>query len=100
MIDASQIARVLASAERERKALSPFTDEHPDLDDGLAYDAQWTGVSAKVEAGDPIVGAKLGLTSRIKQRVMKVDSPLYGWVTSSMILSYGEPVDLSRFIHP
>jgi 2-oxo-3-hexenedioate decarboxylase len=100
MIDASEIARVLASAERQREALSPFSDEHPDLDEGVAYDAQWAGVSAKVEAGDPVVGAKLGLTSKIKQQVMKVDSPLYGWVTASMLLPQGEPVDLSRFIHP
>ena len=100
MTDASQIARVLASAERERRALSPFTDENPDLDDGQAYDAQWAGVSAKVAAGDPIVGAKLGLTSKVKQQAMKVDAPLYGWVTASMLLPYGEPVDLGRFIHP
>jgi 2-oxo-3-hexenedioate decarboxylase len=100
MTDASQIARVLASAERERRALSPLTDENPDLDEGSAYDAQWAGVSAKVAAGDPVVGAKLGLTSKVKQQVMKVDAPLYGWVTASMILPYGAPVELGRFIHP
>jgi 2-oxo-3-hexenedioate decarboxylase len=100
MTDAAEIARVLASAEQQRRAMSPFTDENPDLDEGLAYDAQWAGVSAKVAAGDPIVGAKLGLTSKVKQQVMKVDAPLYGWVTASMLLPYGEPVDLSRFIHP
>jgi 2-oxo-3-hexenedioate decarboxylase len=31
---------------------------------------------------------------------MKVDSPLYGWVTEKMLVPYGEPVDLDRFIHP
>ena len=100
MIDASQIARALATAERERKALAPFTDEHPDLGVDLAYEAQWAGVQEKLAGGDTLAGAKLGLTSRIKQRVMNVGSPLYGWVTSSMLLPYGEGVDLSRFIHP
>jgi 2-oxo-3-hexenedioate decarboxylase len=100
MIDASQIARVLASAERDRRALHPFTDEHPELDEDTAYDAQWAGVQTKLDAGERLVGAKLGLTSRIKQQVMKVDSPLYGWVTSSMLVPYGEPVDLARLIHP
>jgi 2-oxo-3-hexenedioate decarboxylase len=100
MVDASQIAQVLATAERERRAMSPFTDEHPDLDTRVAYDAQWAGVQAKLDAGDRLAGAKLGLTSRIKQQVMKVDAPLYGWVTSSMLLPYGEPVDLARFIQP
>jgi 2-oxo-3-hexenedioate decarboxylase len=100
MIEASQIADVLASAERDRKELSPFTDEHPDLDLQTAYDAQWAGVERRQAAGERLVGAKLGLTSRAKQRVMNVDAPLYGWVTDRMLLPYGEPVELSRFIHP
>ena len=100
MIDPTQIAGVLASARRDRKALSPFTDEHPDLDVALAYRAQWAGVEAMLADGETLAGAKLGLTSRVKQQVMKVDSPLYGWVTSGMLLPYGEPVDLDRFIQP
>jgi 2-oxo-3-hexenedioate decarboxylase len=100
MIEASQIAEVLASAERDRKELSPFTDEHPDLDVQTAYDAQWAGIQRKLAAGERLVAAKLGLTSKAKQRVMNVDAPLYGWVTDRMLLPYGEPVELSRFIHP
>jgi 2-oxo-3-hexenedioate decarboxylase len=100
MIEASQIAEVLASAERDRKELSPFTDEHPDLDLQTAYDAQWAGVERRRGAGERLVGAKLGLTSKAKQRVMNVDAPLYGWVTDRMLLPYGEPVELIRFIHP
>jgi 2-oxo-3-hexenedioate decarboxylase len=100
MIDAAQIAADLAAAERERKEMAPFSDVHPDLDADTGYEAQWAGVQAKLAAGETLVGAKLGLTSRIKQQVMNVDSPLYGWVTSSMLLPFGEPVELSRFIHP
>jgi 2-oxo-3-hexenedioate decarboxylase len=100
MIEASQIAEVLASAERDRKELSPFTDEHPDLDVQTAYDAQWAGIERKLAAGERLVAAKLGLTSKAKQRVMNVDAPLYGWVTDRMLLPYGEPVELRRFIHP
>lgn len=99
-MEAAHIAKTLADAERNRTELAPFTDEHPDLDLDTAYDAQWANVQAKLEAGDTLVGAKLGLTSRVKQKVMNVDDPLYGWVTSSMILQHDEPVDLSRFIHP
>jgi 2-oxo-3-hexenedioate decarboxylase len=100
MIEPSQIADVLASAERDRKALNPFTDEHPDLDVQTAYDAQWAWIEAKKAAGERVVGAKLGLTSKIKQQVMNVDAPLYGWVTDRMLLPFGEPVELGRFIHP
>jgi 2-oxo-3-hexenedioate decarboxylase len=100
MIEASQIAGMLASAERDRKALSPFTDEHPDLDERTAYDAQWAGIQARMAAGERLIGAKLGLTSKVKQRAMNVDAPLYGWVTDRMLLPYGEPVELGRFIQP
>jgi 2-oxo-3-hexenedioate decarboxylase len=31
---------------------------------------------------------------------MNVDTPLYGWVTSSMLAPFGEPLDLARYIHP
>ena len=68
MIEASQIAEVLAAAERDRKALSPFTDEHPDLDLRTAYDAQWAGIETPAAAGERLVGAKLGLTSRANSR--------------------------------
>jgi 2-oxo-3-hexenedioate decarboxylase len=100
MIDPSAIAKELATAERDRTELRPFSDTWPDLDVETAYRVQWTGVAAKLDAGETLIGAKLGLTSRIKQQVMNVDSPLYGWVTSSMLTAYGEPVDLSAFIHP
>jgi 2-oxo-3-hexenedioate decarboxylase len=100
MTDAARIATDLATAERERKPRSPVTEEHPDLDLDVAYDAQWAGVQAKLDAGQTLVGAKLGLTSRVKQQVMNVDAPLYGWVTDGMLLAPGEPVELGRFIHP
>jgi 2-oxo-3-hexenedioate decarboxylase len=100
MIDASRIATELASAERERRHIQPFTDESPDLDLETAYAAQWAGVQAKLDAGEQLVGAKLGLTSKAKQQVMNVDSPLYGFVTSGMLASYGEPVQLAELIQP
>jgi 2-oxo-3-hexenedioate decarboxylase len=70
------------------------------LDLDTAYAAQWAGVQARLEAGERLVGAKLGLTSRAKQRVMSVDAPLYGFVTSGMLAPFGEPVRLADYIHP
>jgi len=100
MIDASRIARELAAAERERKDRQPFTDEFPDLDLDTAYAAQWAGIQGKLDAGEQLVGAKLGLTSKAKQQVMNVDAPLYGFVTSGMLASFGEPVEVASLIHP
>jgi 2-oxo-3-hexenedioate decarboxylase len=99
-MDAAEIARELSSAEGQRRHRQPFTDDFPELDLETAYAAQWAGVQAKLEAGERLVGAKLGLTSKAKQRVMKVNAPLYGFVTSGMLAPYGEPIELANFIHP
>jgi len=100
MLDAAEIAAELDAARRERRDLAPFTDSHPDIDEETAYAAQWAGVQTRLAAGERLVGAKLGLTSKVKQRVMKVDAPLYGWVTSGMLAPHAEPVDLGSLIHP
>ena len=57
-------------------------------------------MQSKLDAGERLVGYKLGLTSRNKQRAMGVDSPLYGRVTSVMLSTYGDPMRFDRFIHP
>jgi 2-oxo-3-hexenedioate decarboxylase len=100
VIDPTRIANELSAVARERRHRQPFTDEFPDLDLDTAYLAQQAGIDAKLVSGETLVGAKLGLTSKAKQRVMKVNNPLYGFVTSSMLAPYGEPIDLANFIHP
>ena len=100
MMDAKEIAAQLVQAERDHKEIPQFTDIDPDIDVETAYAAQWEFVQAKLDAGEQLVGAKLGLTSRAKQEAMGLAEPLYGWITSGMIAPYGEPIDRSRFIHP
>ncbi|HEY5882505.1 MAG TPA: fumarylacetoacetate hydrolase family protein [Nakamurella sp.] len=97
---AQELAGVLLAAERDRRDIAPFSDAEPDIDLATAYAAQRAFVQAKLDAGDRLVGYKLGLTSRNKQRAMGVDAPLYGRVTSSMLATYGDPIPLGRFIHP
>ena len=89
-----------AAAEEARTAIPPFSDSHSDIDIETAYAAQWEFVQSKLDAGEQLTGAKLGLTSRAKQEAMNVAEPLYGWITSGMIVDYGGPVDRSSLIHP
>ena len=100
MIDAAEIAKRLISAEQERRAIAPFTDVNPELDTDTAYAAQRMFVQARLDNGERIIGAKLGLTSRVKQKAMGVDSPLFGVVTDRMIAPFGEPIALNELIHP
>jgi 2-oxo-3-hexenedioate decarboxylase len=100
MTSLDAVAEQLHGAAVSRTALLvPFTDEQPDLDARTAYEIQDQVIDRRVAAGARIVGAKLGLTSRAKQERMNVDQPLYGWLTSDMVLPASEPIDLDRFIH-
>ena len=98
--DPEAIARTLIDAEQRRRDIAPFSDSAPIDDVATAYRAQRSFVQSKLDAGETLVGYKLGLTSRNKQRAMGVDAPLYGRVTSGMLATYGDPVDMQRFIHP
>lgn len=100
MPDLDAIATTIAEAIDQRRAIPRFTLEHPDLSADEAYDAQWLGIERRLEAGESLVGLKLGLTSAPKQRTMGVDEPLYGWLTDGMLAEPGGPIDLGRFIHP
>jgi 2-oxo-3-hexenedioate decarboxylase len=100
MLSAGEIAAALDEATRERRPIQRFTAADPDLTPAQAYLAQAQGVGLRLAAGESIIGAKLGLTSRAKQRAMQVDEPLYGWLTSSMALEPGNVVPIERLIHP
>jgi hypothetical protein len=82
VLSPEDIADELVAAERERKSIPQFSDADPDFDLETAYRAQQAFVQAKLDAGEQLVGYKLGLTSRNKQVAMGVDAPLYGRVTS------------------
>jgi 2-oxo-3-hexenedioate decarboxylase len=100
MPDVRAIAEQLDRAALTRTALpAPFTDAEPDLDTETAYLIQDLLVAKRLERGAHVVGAKLGLTSRAKQERMNVDQPLYGWLTSDMVLQAADAVDLGAFVH-
>jgi 2-oxo-3-hexenedioate decarboxylase len=93
------IAAELDRAALERRPLAqPFTDADASLDEDAAYEVQRLVVGKRLDRGACIIGAKLGLTSAAKQRQMDVDEPLYGLLTSDMLLTSAQ-VDLGAFIH-
>lgn len=69
-----------------------------DLDD--AYQVQSTTVRMLEQAGERIVGVKLGLTSPAKQQRMGVATPITGWLTDAMILAPNELLAVDTLIHP
>ncbi|MFY9933208.1 MAG: hypothetical protein WAK82_34905 [Streptosporangiaceae bacterium] len=70
MIAAEDMASQLIRAEQARAAIAPFSDAHPGIGVEAAYAAQWAFVQSKLDAGERLAGAKLGLISRAKQEAM------------------------------
>ena len=85
MIDPRQVADALVAAKRERKPIAPFPDMYPVLDAGRAYQAQRLFVEDHLTGGDQVIGAKLGMTSRVKRAMLGVDQPVSGWLTAAKV---------------
>jgi 2-keto-4-pentenoate hydratase len=100
MIDARKMADQIIGAERSRTPLVPFTQAYPFLDADTAYEAQWHVVEHRLAGGEEIAGAKLGLTSRVKREALGIHQPLYGWLTTGMLMSPAQPVPVDELIHP
>jgi 2-oxo-3-hexenedioate decarboxylase len=100
MIDARAIADDLIEAERSRTPIPPFTSTQPYLAVGTAYEAQSLFVAHHLDGGESLIGAKLGLTSRVKRQALGIHQPLYGWLTSGMLAQPGEALPLDRLIAP
>ena len=51
-------------------------------------------------AGEHLIGAKLGLTSAVKRKALNIHEPVFGRLTSGMVVPHGEPVRLRELIRP
>ncbi len=100
MTDPQKIADILIDAVRRRTAVTPLTRKFPFLDMETAYKAQALVVEHRLQAGERLIGAKLGMTSAVKRRALGIDEPVYGRLTSGMVLPFGEPVRLDELINP
>jgi 2-oxo-3-hexenedioate decarboxylase len=100
MSDPGGLAARLIEAEAKRGGIEALTTTAGPFDVETAYQVQDAVVADRAGRGAPVVGAKLGLTSAAKQRQMKVDEPLYGWLTADMAIDVGQPLRCEKFIQP
>jgi 2-keto-4-pentenoate hydratase len=100
MTDPQTLADALIAAERDRTPIRPFTRRLFFLDVDTAYKAQSLFVEHRLRAGERVIGAKLGMTSKVKRNALGIHEPVYGRLTSGMVLGFDEPLDLDRLIHP
>lgn len=99
-VDAPALARLLADAAAERRAVPMLSEAYAGLDVAAAYRVQAAGFEARLADGDRLVGLKLGLVSRAKQQAMGVSEPLWGRLAASMLHDEEDPLELGSLIHP
>lgn len=93
-------AAALEQAERTRKQIGLLSEDHPSItmDDAYAIQSEW--VRLKKESGDPVIGWKIGLTSKAMQSALQIDIPDSGVLLKSMEFPNGSAVPNGRFIQP
>lgn len=95
-INTTELAGRLTKAVADRTAIDQLSDDAPELDLAGGYAVQRV---LREEAG-PLVGWKLGVTSRAKQVQVGVSAPVFGFLAGCNALDLGEPLDTSQLIQP
>lgn len=95
-VDTAELAARLTKAVADRVAIDQLSDDVPGLDLAGGYAVQ----RALRDAAGPLVGWKLGVTSRAKQAQVGVSSPVYGFLAGANALDLGEPLDTAALIQP
>jgi len=94
------MAEALLRAHGEVSPIPPLTEAEPGLSAEDAYRVQQLVVAARLPHDGPIVGYKVGLTSKAMQELLGIDSPDFGPILSAMVVESGAVVDRARLIQP
>ena len=57
-------------------------------------------IQRRLDAGEHVVGKKIGVTSKVVMDMLKVNQPDFGHLLSGMVFNEGEPLSMSQFIAP
>jgi 2-oxo-3-hexenedioate decarboxylase len=102
-LDEDTIARLAArlhDAERNAAAIPKLTAEVEGLSLDDAYTIQRGLIALRKLDGEKLIGMKMGLTSRAKMEQMGVHAPIYGHLTSGMVLVDGGSINHKAHCHP
>ncbi len=103
MMDKTQIEHYgdeLYQALMTRTPVAPLTEREPAITIEDAYGIQLRMIQRRLDAGETVVGKKIGLTSKVVQDMLKVDQPDFGQMLSGMVVNEGEPILMSAMIAP
>lgn len=80
--------------------VAPLTDREPGITLDDAYQIQLRMIQRRLDAGEHVVGKKIGVTSKVVMDMLKVNQPDFGQLLSGMVFNEGQPLSMSQFIAP
>lgn len=90
----------LYQAFLDRKAVPPLTDREADITIEDAYQIQLRMIQRRLDAGERVIGKKIGVTSKVVMDMLKVNQPDFGHLLSGMVYNEGQPISVGAMIAP
>jgi 2-oxopent-4-enoate hydratase len=93
------LARLL-EASADHRACAPVRDliVPPTVDEAYAIQLEW--LDGRLDAGESVVGRKIGLTNPAVQSQLGVDSPDYGFLLADMAYADGATIEAGVLLQP
>ncbi|MDO6683374.1 MULTISPECIES: 2-oxopent-4-enoate hydratase [unclassified Oceanobacter] len=96
--DIKQAGDELYNALVNRTTLRPLTERYPDITIKDAYHVSLRMNERRIEAGERIIGKKIGVTSKAVQNMLNVHQPDFGFLTDKMAYSQGQEMPISELM--
>ncbi|WP_431275874.1 2-oxopent-4-enoate hydratase [Variovorax ureilyticus] len=90
----------LYDALKACRVVEPLTTRHADITIEDAYRIQQRLIARRIEAGEAIVGKKIGVTSKAVMNMLGVYQPDFGMLLDGMVYNEGEAIEASTLIQP
>ena len=84
----------------DRKPVDPLTERESGITIEDAYQIQLRMIERRLDAGEHIVGKKIGVTSKVVMDMLKVNQPDFGQMTSGMVFNEGQAIVAASMIAP
>ncbi len=98
--DVNRYGDELYSALVDLRTVPNLRDRVPGIDIAAAYAIQSRMVQRRIDAGETIVGKKVGATSAAVMTMLGLDQPDFGQLLSGMVYGDGDTIKLDSLIQP
>jgi 2-oxopent-4-enoate/cis-2-oxohex-4-enoate hydratase len=96
----TQLGDELYAALKACQTLEPLTNRHPGITIDDAYAIQQRMMKRRLDAGERVIGKKIGVTSQAVMAMLGVNQPDFGWLTDGMVYNEGQAIPASTLIQP